>query len=125
MEKQFEQAEKRLIRGHFEQAYGQCDGMLKAGPRTIDDAGSDARIDGVRQYTVQTFRHPHGVYHFLTIVEGDHVKRVCLPPAVADLMQAQRDSVAARARRAHGRAAAKNLPRPPKGVVPKQFRKRK
>ena len=119
--------EKQLIREYYTSMYGHCHGFTHVEPRTVNETGNDARIDGVRSYTIQTFRDPErGIYQFVQVVEDNEVKRVCLPPAITKLLQQQADAVNAKAKRAHGKLMAKrNLVAPEKGVVPIQFRKKK
>ena len=120
-------SEKQLIREHYTNAYGHCAGFTHVEPRTVNETGNDARIDGVRSYTIQTFRDPErGIYQFVQVVEDNEVKRVCLPPVITKLLQQQVEAVNAKAKRAHGKLMAKrNLVAPAKGVVPIQFRKQK
>jgi hypothetical protein len=119
--------DKELIREHYTNRYGHCQGFTHVEPRTVNETGDDARLDGVRTYTVQTFRDPErGIYTFVQVVEDNEVKRVCLPPAITAIVQQQIETVNKKAKRAHGRLMAKrNLVAPEKGVVPIQFRKRK
>jgi len=120
-------SDRELIREHYTSMYGHCHGFTHVDPRTINETGGDARLDGVRSYTLQTFRDPErGIYHFIQVVEDNEVKRICLPPAIAALLLQQVEAVNRKAKRAHGRLAAKrNLVAPPAGVVPPQFRGKK
>lgn len=119
--------EQRLIREYYTTQYGHCQGFQHVEPKTINETGNDARIDGVRSYTVQTFRDPErGIFQFVQVVEADEVKRICLPPTITALLQQQIDTVNRKAKRAHGRLMAKrNLVPGEKGVVPPQFRKKR
>lgn len=118
-------ADRELIRDYYTSMYGHCEGCVGTDPRTLTDTGKDARLDGVRSYTAQTFRAPLGIYQFVQVVTGNEVVRICLPPAIVKVLEQQRESVALKVRQAHGRAAAKRLPRPPKGIVPPQFAARR
>jgi hypothetical protein len=117
-------SDKQLIREHYTASYGHCQGFTHVEPRTVNETGDDARIDGVRSYTVQTFRDPErGIYQFVQVVEDNEVKRICLPPAITAILQQQIDTVNKKARRAHGKLMGKrNLITPQKGIVPPQFK---
>lgn len=120
-------SDRELTRNHYDATFGRCEGFPHTEAKIVRDTGVDARIDGVRSYTVQTFRAPEGGgdFHFIEIAGSDGLTRVCLPPPVVVLLQRQRDSISARAKRAHGRALGLSRPRPPKGVIPPQFKKKK
>lgn len=119
----------------FDSTRGALDGMpgvLSTRPSTIDVM---TPLTGASTtFIVQTFRHPvppkpgakpaggeeapdrYGYTVFIQVVEGDGVKRVAVPPRVSELVAAQRESLAAQARRRAARAAAKT--RKELGVVP-------
>ena len=88
--------------------------------------------EGVRQYTIQTFRAPesqpgiggvHGDTVFITIVGPDGLQRVFLPPKVTQAIASQRDALTAksRSRAAKARAQADKA----KGIVPGFMRGKK
>ena len=120
-------SDRELIREHYTAMYGHCHGFTHVEPRTVNETGNDARIDGVRSYTIQTFRDPErGIYQFVQVVEENEVKRICLPPMITALIQQQIETVTRKAKRAHGKLMAKrNLIAPAKGVVPPQFKKKR
>lgn len=116
-------SDRELTRNHYDDAYGRCEGFPHTEPKLVRDVGTDARIDGLRTYTVQTFRAAQlgGDFHFIEITSDKELIRVCLPPKVAVALAQQCDALAARAKRAQGKRLSAHAPRPPKGVVPPQF----
>lgn len=119
--------DRELTRDHYDATFGRCEGFPHTQAAITRDTGIDARIDGVRSYTVQTFRAPEGGgdFHFIEIAGSEGLTRVCLPPKVVTMLARQRESLSAMAKRANGRELAKRAPRPQKGVIPPQFRRRK
>lgn len=72
---------------------------------------------GERQYTVQTYRVPEmGDTVFVTMVEGDRVVKLELPPPAIAAIDRQRDSLSTTIRKAHGRRIAKE--RAARGLAP-------
>jgi hypothetical protein len=116
--------DEHTIRSEFDRILGGLDGLpdvAHAGPSTIR---SVSFIGTAQTFILSTYRmREQGDTIFLETISGEGSLRLVIPPAVADAIARQRDTLTTKVRRRVGKASAEA--RKQRGELPGFMRNRK